>query len=89
MTFADLQVSPAKEAGLALQRTYNSQDARPGSFGVGWQHAYDIRMEEENPSITASDLLYQPLELRYLSANHIETGAPEVYGCDVDTETCG
>ena len=50
MTFADLQVSPAKEAGLALQRTYNSQDARPGSFGVGWQHAYDIRMEEENPT---------------------------------------
>jgi len=33
-----------------LQRTYNSQEERPGPFGVGWTHAYDIRMEEENPT---------------------------------------
>ena len=45
-SFTDIQVSPAKGAGLALQRTYNSNDDRPGPFGVGWTHAYDIRMEE-------------------------------------------
>ncbi len=49
-SFTDVQVSPGRGAGLALQRTYNSQDDRPGAFGVGWTHAYDIRMEEENPS---------------------------------------
>ena len=45
-SFTDIQVSPAKGAGLALQRTYNSNDDRPGPFGIGWTHAYDIRMEE-------------------------------------------
>ena len=49
-SFTDMQVSAGRGAGLALQRTYNSQDARPGPFGVGWTHAYDIRMEEENPA---------------------------------------
>ncbi len=49
-SFTDVQVSPGRGAGLALQRTYNSQDDRPGAFGTGWTHAYDIRMEEENPS---------------------------------------
>ena len=45
-SFTDIQVAPAKGAGLALQRTYNSSDDHIGPFGVGWQHAYDIRMEE-------------------------------------------
>ena len=49
-SFTDVQVSPGRGAGLALQRTYNSQDDRPGAFGTGWTHAYDLRMEEENPS---------------------------------------
>ncbi len=42
----DIRVSPAKGAGLVLSRTYNSQDDNIGPFGRGWQHAYDIRMEE-------------------------------------------
>jgi RHS repeat-associated protein len=45
-SFSDIQVSPARGAGLAWQRTYNSSDDRVGPFGVGWTHAYDIRMEE-------------------------------------------
>ena len=45
-SFTDVQVAPAKGAGLVLQRTYNSNDERPGPFGVGWTHAYDIRMDE-------------------------------------------
>ncbi len=45
-SFTDVQVAPAKGAGLVLQRTYNSNDERMGPFGVGWTHAYDIRMEE-------------------------------------------
>ncbi len=31
-SFTDIQVSPAKGAGLAMQRTYNSQDDRIGPF---------------------------------------------------------
>jgi RHS repeat-associated protein len=42
----DIQVAPARGAGLVLQRTYNSNDERVGPFGVGWTHAYDIRMDE-------------------------------------------
>src|SRR5207245_6141911 len=45
-SFTDLQVPPARGAGLAWQRTYNSNDDRIGAFGVGWTHAYDIRIEE-------------------------------------------
>ena len=45
-SFTDVQVAPGKGAGLALQRTYNSNDEREGPFGIGWTHAYDIRMEE-------------------------------------------
>lgn len=45
-SFTDIQVSPARGAGLALQRTYNSNDERVGPFGVGWTHAYDTRIEE-------------------------------------------
>jgi len=45
-SFMDIQVSPARGAGLALQRTYNSNDERVGPFGVGWTHAYDVRIEE-------------------------------------------
>src|SRR5262245_34982747 len=54
-SFSDIQVSPAKGAGLAWQRTYNSQDDRIGPFGIGWTHAYDIRMEEEAGSVNKSD----------------------------------
>ena len=54
-SFADIQVAPAKGAGLAMQRTYNSQDDRIGPFGQGWTHAYDIRTEEENPDTNYSD----------------------------------
>jgi len=45
-SFTDIQVAPARGAGLVLQRTYNSNDDRLGPFGRGWTHAYDIRMEE-------------------------------------------
>lgn len=45
-SFTDIQVQPAKGAGLALQRTYNSNESRVGPFGIGWTHAYDIHMEE-------------------------------------------
>ena len=40
---------------MALQRTYNSQDDRPGPFGTGWTHAYDLRMQEENPTTNETD----------------------------------
>ncbi len=53
-SFTDIQVSPAKGAGLALQRTYNANDDRIGPFGIGWTHAYDIRMEEA-PGATTGD----------------------------------
>ena len=46
-SFTDVQVAPARGAGLVLQRTYNSNDSRVGPFGVGWTHAYDIRMQED------------------------------------------
>lgn len=45
-SFTDIQVAPARGAGLVLQRTYNSNDDRVGPFGVGWTHAYDTRMED-------------------------------------------
>ena len=45
-SYTDIQVQPARGAGLVLQRTYSSNDARVGPFGVGWTHAYDIRMQE-------------------------------------------
>jgi len=45
-SFTDIQVAPARGAGLVLQRTYNSNDSRIGPFGRGWTHAYEIRMEE-------------------------------------------
>lgn len=55
-SFTDIQVAPARGAGLVLQRTYNSNDDRiDGAFGHGWTHAYDIRMEEA--SSIPSDLL--------------------------------
>src|SRR5947207_2662716 len=47
----DVQVSPARGAGLAWQRTYNSNDARVGPFGIGWSHAYDIRVEGDGNNI--------------------------------------
>ena len=54
-SFTDIQVAPAKGAGLAMQRTYNSQDDRIGPFGQGWTHAYDIRTVEENPATNYTD----------------------------------
>src|SRR2546423_1459334 len=47
-SFTDIQVAPARGAGLALQRNYNSNDDRIGPFGVGWTHAYDIRNQDES-----------------------------------------
>lgn len=44
--FTDVMVAPGRGAGLALNRTYNSNDERAGAFGTGWTHAYDIRIEE-------------------------------------------
>ena len=38
-----------------MQRTYNSQEERPGPFGIGWTHCYDLRMEEENPTTNEND----------------------------------
>ena len=70
-SFTDMQVSPAKGAGLAPQRTYNSQDARPGPFGVGWQHCYDLRMEEENPTTNqTSDTLNVADRTDFFGAKH-------------------
>ena len=55
-SFTDLQVAPAKGAGLVLQRTYNSQEERIGPFGVGWTHAYDIYLAEDgNNDVPRSD----------------------------------
>ncbi|MCW3055742.1 MAG: repeat protein [Chthonomonadales bacterium] len=54
-SFTDIKVTGAKGAGLAMQRTYNSQDDRIGPFGQGWTHAYDIRTEEENPTTNYTD----------------------------------
>ena len=48
-----------KGAGLALQRTYNSQDDRIGPFGIGWTHAYDIRNEEENPDAHSAERVHR------------------------------
>jgi hypothetical protein len=56
-SFTDIQVAPAKGAGLALQRTYNSQDDRVGPFGIGWTHAYDIRMVDENSGTVTDETL--------------------------------
>lgn len=50
-SFTDIQVSPARGAGLAFQRTYNSSDDRVGAFGIGWTHAYDIRIEEAGNNV--------------------------------------
>ena len=50
-SFTDIQVSPGAGAGLALQRTYNSADDTIGPFGVGWTHAYDIRIMEDGNNI--------------------------------------
>jgi len=45
-SFTDIQVSTARGSGLSMQRTYNSNDERVGPFGVGWTHAYDVRIDE-------------------------------------------
>ena len=54
-SFTDIQIAPGRGAGLVLQRTYNSNDERVGPFGVGWTHAYDIRMEEAGVDISSGD----------------------------------
>ena len=69
-SFTDIQVAPGRGAGLALQRTYNSQDDRPGPFGVGWTHAYDIRMEEENPATNQDDSLNFADRTDFFGAKH-------------------
>jgi RHS repeat-associated protein len=52
-SFTDIQVPPAKGAGLAFQRSYNSNDDRVGPFGIGWTHAYDLRIQEDDNSHVA------------------------------------
>jgi RHS repeat-associated protein len=47
-SYTDMQVAQAQGPGLALQRTYNSNDATIGPFGTGWTHAYDIQMQESS-----------------------------------------
>lgn len=70
-SFTDMQVAPGRGAGLAMQRTYNSQDSRPGPFGVGWQQCYDIRMEEENPANNqTSDSLNMADRTDFFGARH-------------------
>ena len=70
-SFTDIQVAPGRGAGLAMQRTYNSQDSRPGPFGVGWQQCYDIRMEEENPTTNeTSDSLNYADRTDFFGAKH-------------------
>jgi hypothetical protein len=57
-SFTDIQVAPGKGAGLALQRTYNSNETRVGPFGIGWTHAYDIRMEDAGIDVDGTE--YSP-----------------------------
>lgn len=45
-SFTDFQIAPGRGAGLVMQRTYNSDDATIGPFGVGWTHAYNIQVQE-------------------------------------------
>ena len=45
-SFTDIQVQPARGAGLAFQRTYNSNESRVGPFGVGWTDSYDFHISE-------------------------------------------
>jgi len=47
-SYTDIQVAAGRGAGLVMNRSYNSDDGRVGPFGVGWQHAYDIRMQEDS-----------------------------------------
>ena len=83
-SFTDIQVSPAKGAGLALQRTYNSNDDRPGPFGIGWTHAYDIRMEETaNDSDPSNSATYDPSDTNFVRRTDF-FGHPHRYHRDVD-----
>ena len=66
-SFTDVQVAPGRGAGLVLQRTYNSNEGRVGPFGVGWTHAYDIRIQEaaavraeESQVVTSADVNQVP-----------------------------
>lgn len=56
--FTDIQVAPGKGQGLVLSRSYNSNDNHIGPFGIGWTHAYDIRMEDAG--IDAEGTEYSP-----------------------------
>ncbi len=76
-SFTDVQVAPARGAGLVLQRTYNSNDGRVGPFGVGWGHAYDIRIQEaaavraeEGQPATAADTDMVP-RTDFFGAKHL------------------
>ena len=66
-SFTDVQVAPGRGAGLVLQRTYNSNDARIGPFGMGWTNAYDIRIQE------AADIPAQPLTPDQIRAGGVST----------------
>ncbi|BDI28739.1 hypothetical protein CCAX7_007900 [Capsulimonas corticalis] len=82
-SFTDIQVAPGRGAGLVLQRTYNSNDSRIGPFGVGWTHAYDIRIQEAADVKTESGNTNVPA-----GVNNVERtdffGAKHTYHRDAD-----
>lgn len=69
-SFTDIQVTPARGAGLTLQRTYNSNDGRVGPFGVGWTHAYDIRMEEDTANVPSDGSLNFADRIDFFGGKH-------------------
>ena len=53
--FTDIQIKAGRGQGLALSRSYNSNDDREGPFGIGWTHVYDIRIEESGVNTSTGD----------------------------------
>ena len=91
-SFTDIQVAPGRGAGLALQRTYNSNDGSRGPFGRGWTHAYDIHMEESAKIETDPDMhgvptdpeTGSPLDTMDRTARQDFFGGEHVYKRDAD-----
>jgi RHS repeat-associated protein len=83
LSFTDLQVQSARGAGLALQRTYNSNDPNEGPFGVGWTHAYDIRIEEDSvtgdPNRVARTDFFGATHAYHRDADGLYTPPPYLY----------
>jgi hypothetical protein len=53
-----------------MQRTYNSNDERVGPFGIGWTHAYDIRMEEDAANTPSDDSLNFANRIDFFGGRH-------------------